>query len=88
MRGHKGSSGDTETTKECTNPNIFGKKKSKEETLHEEEIIKTFERIYPLPPGRHPIKWNSFDITHRIGGGGFGDVFLAELKDNKEKGII
>ena len=56
--------------------------------MHEQEIIKTFEHMYPLPTGKHSIKWNSFDVTHRIGGGGFGDVFLAELKDNQEKGII
>lgn len=39
--------------------------------------------MYPPPVGKPSIKWNSFEVTHRIGGGGFGDVFLAELKDNK-----
>lgn len=82
-RANKHSSGETEMTKDGSCPTKFAKKKSKEQILHEREIIKTFERMYPLPAGKASIKWNSFDVTHRIGGGGFGEVYLAELKDNK-----
>ena len=42
-------------------------------------FFEQLQKIYPLPPDKK-IKWNSFEVTHRIGGGGFGEVFLAELK--------
>lgn len=33
------------------------------------------------------MKWENFQITNLIGEGGFGQVFLGELKENKFKGI-
>lgn len=33
------------------------------------------------------MKWNDFIIRYLIGTGGFGEVFLGELKENKEKGF-
>ena len=33
--------------------------------------------MYPPPAYKPCIKWSSFEVTHRIGNGGFGDVFLA-----------
>ena len=48
-------------------------------------MIKAFEQVYS---DRKAIRWSSFDVSHRIGGGAFGDVYLAELKQNKAKGII
>jgi len=41
--------------------------------------------MYPPPK---TVKWESFEIINKIGSGGFGDVFLAELKENKAKGIV
>lgn len=40
--------------------------------------------MYPAPKA---VKWESFEIIGKIGSGGFGEVFLAELKENKAKGI-
>lgn len=37
-----------------------------------EEIIKMIENQYPLPNDKKSIKWENFDVTHRIGSGGFG----------------
>lgn len=45
------------------------------------------EKFYP-PPTDKKINWDSFDITHKIGSGGFGDVFLGNLKENKTRGIV
>lgn len=52
----------------------------------DEEIMGELERYYP-PPIDKKIGWESFEITHKIGSGGFGDVFLGELKENKLRGM-
>ena len=36
----------------------------------------------------HKITWDSFEFTHELGHGGFGYVFLGELKHIKAKGIV
>ena len=53
----------------------------------DEEIMGELERYYP-PPVDKKIGWDSFEITHKIGSGGFGDVFLGELKENKARGVF
>lgn len=52
----------------------------------EEEIMKEIEENYPLPADKISLCWEHFEISHRIGAGGFGEVFLGELLENKRKG--
>lgn len=51
----------------------------------QEELLRKIEQTYAAPSEK--MGWDSFDVTHKIGDGGFGEVFLAELKANQEKGI-
>jgi serine/threonine protein kinase len=48
------------------------------------DVAEVIEKMYPAPK---PIKWDSFDVIGKLGKGGFGEVFLAELRENKAKGI-
>lgn len=34
------------------------------------------------------MKWTDFNILYLIGSGGFGEVFLGELKENQTEGIV
>ena len=45
------------------------------------------EQIYHHTDQNLRLTWESFRIVHKIGSGGFGDVFLGELKANCEKGV-
>jgi hypothetical protein len=49
--------------------------------------MRTLEEKYPIPKDKKSLKWSDFEITHRIGSGGFGEVFLGELLDSKKRGI-
>ena len=77
-----------EDTSEPPSPSDDDSNEETPECRNSEDLLSRLEQIYRPTNANTKLTWESFKVAYKIGHGGFGDVFLGELKENAERGVF